>query len=635
MKRDKIREMYKACSKEITSRTNDIQHLLLGEGDFDAKVMIIAEVPSAKEEDANQNILDIDREQLLKMLKLLGLTLEEVYITYLMKYRPYKFSTKGHIVSRKPSEEEFSFFMPYLEKEISLVGPKLIITLGEEPLRRLSKDVSIKINPSEDQLLVVGVHGKSYKLFPMFHPSENKFETSIESFKERDAARIIDILKGGQMSNAMLQELKNQISVAKVSSMKEQEMLGTVNNNRVEDNSNIGALSNIGVLHQDVEKNKLAEDSLSVMEEPEKKRLFEKIKLSGKQKNKNKRSYITMIYGGEGFVDDPVLIALERISRVFTELEIGIHRIDLYKGKVSMAKAFEYISESKGVVLGVCIEWFGIGYRMQQFLDECFYNGDKSYFDQVPLLGVTITRQAFEKDAYMHLLKSWQCLGGREGNSIEGIVKTASELETNFDWLFGIDKKAEQYYRVMQQDKGLLPISHNIERIEIEVPIEGKMIQPNYSHQISEKKEPVISEKDSVIIEDYNSFVEKQEKDIQSISSIFKKKMSTQQSDSKKELPQIIMEAYQGSEHVKAMIQILFEDVPRENTVVELNGKHIRSYFGQKGEVELSLSSSKEIYNRIFSGKLTMQRAFMTGEVKAKGDFTLIYKFEEYFKFHK
>lgn len=622
MKLDKIKDMYKACSQEITSRTNEIQHLLLGEGNYDSDIMIIADVPTAKEEEESQNLLDSDRNQLLKVLSQLDVTLEDVFITHLMKYRPYKVSDSGRITSRTPSDEEYAFFMPYLKKEISLINPKLIITLGTEPLRRLVDDKQVKVNPEEDQLLVVGVHGKSYKLYPLHHPTSKQFSKSISGFQEHQD-RLHSIIHGS-LNDELVKELRSKVAEAK-------EAKQSTKGNNIEKKIQAYDFKTQSVKADDNNGEERNTDNDQVELTEGKERVFEKIQPRNSSKTKLKRSYVTLVYGGEGFIDDPSLIVLERITKVLTELEVGIHKIDLSKGKASMDVAFEYIRESKGVVLCTCVEWYGMGYRMQQFLDDCFYHGETAYFMNIPLMGVSIGRQGFEKEAYLHILKSWQCLGGREGLSIEGVIPTAAALETNFDWLYYIDKKAENYYRIMQQDKPGLPTSGTLKKVEVKVPVaETVGIKPSYDEQ-KKPKGPELNDK--VIIEDYGTFVEKQQKDIASISSIFKKKLSAQTNEGQREFPQIFMDAYKGADGVNALVQIVFDDTPRENTVLELNNKHIRSYFGLKSNVDLSISATKEVLQKIVDGKLSMQRAFMTGEVKAKGDFSLIYKFEEYFQF--
>ncbi len=626
MKKDKIQSMYKACSAEVTSRTNDIFHFLLGEGNYDADVMVIGYMPSAKEEEYAQNILEDDRDKLLKVISPLGLSIDDVYITYLMKYRPYRINDKGRIVSRAPEEEELEFFLPYLEKEISLINPKLIITLGNEALRWLIGDKNIKIDTEEDMLLVTGILGKSYKLYPLHIIHSGKFDLSLKRFLTKDQSRVMDILTGAQLQNtgALLSKAESDrkhLDKTHISSVKDTETnLEGFNEstNKVERD-----------LSSDSEDIGISSETIDMGLDVGRKRVFRKVKLA--ENKETDKTYVTIVYGGEGFVDDPVLVALERISSVLSELGLGIHRIDCFKGSISMEKALTYIHQSQGVIISTNVEWFGIGARLQQFLDQCFFMGDESYFLDKPLMGVVFTRHGFENEAYEYIRKSWEILGGRDGVSLLAAVNLASSLETNFDWLYGIDKKAESYYRILKQEKGLLPRSKGVEKIAITTPImEVDERSPNLANHVSGEKRTKPS---GAMIEDYDTFVEKQHEDIKEISSFFKKRLSQKGKTGDQSIPGLLKQAYKNKDKLDVKIQLSIDDQMKENTVIELKNQHIRAYYGQMADANVTISSGLSVIKRILSGKLTMQRAFMTGEVKAKGDFTVIYKFNDFFDF--
>ena len=260
-------------------------------------------------------------------------------------------------------------------------------------------------------------------------------------------------------------------------------------------------------------------------------------------------------------------------------------------------------------------------------MDECFFRGSEILFKEKPLFGVSLTRTSYEREAYHQLINAWELLGGVEGISITALLRSSKELETNFDYLFGIDKKTEAYYRILNQDRGHLPLSVRTEKLMIEMPVLTENVNVE---KVSREK---ITKEKGGLIEDYDSFIEKQHQDIQSISSLLKKKLSGKEAQKQKLLPQILKEAYRGSLEIDTKIQILFDDSSQDNTVIELFQKEIKAFYGQMTQVKVTLSGKKAVLMKVFEGKLTMQRAFMTGEVKAKGDFTIIYKFDELFHF--
>lgn len=651
MKKDKIQSMYKACSAEVTQRTNDIFHFLLGEGNYDANVMVIGFLPSAKEEEYGQNILEDDRDKLLKVLSPLGLSVDDVYITYLMKYRPYRVNDKGRIVSRSPQEEELEFFMPYLEKEISLINPKLIITLGNDALRWLIGDKSVKVDTDEDLLYVTGILGKSYKLYPLHPIHTAKFDDSVSKFLKEDQGRVMDILTGAQIQNTgvMLSQpmvrdnqpgQTNQnvdsgfnpgspMATSPMATGTQGDSLAGIKNLRSQSQLHQSGVSYDPSNNEETAGHKGLDHEETTGDLSTRKRVFHKVKVE--ETFDTGKTYVTIIYGGEGFVDDPVLVALERISSVLLELGIGIHRIDCYKGSVPMEKALSYINQSAGVILSTNVEWFGIGARLQHFLDQCFFMGDEKYFADKPLMGVAFTRHGFEREAYEYIRRSWEILGGRDGVSLLAAIDKASTLETNFDWLYGIDKKTEGFYRILKQEKGLLPRSKGVEKIAIETPVTEAAIPMN--NPLPKAYQGQKTKPSGAMIEDYDTFVEKQHEDIKEISSFFKKRLTKKVQETDASIPGLFKSAYRNKDEVEAKIQLVVDDQLKENTVIELNNQHIRAYYGQMADVDVTISGKIAVIKKILDGKLTMQRAFMTGEVKAKGDFTVIYKFNDYFDF--
>ena len=64
---------------------------------------------------------------------------EEIYISNVVKLRPTKESPKtGKAVNRPPSAEEIAFFLPFLQAEIQTIAPKVLVTLGNVPLKAVT-----------------------------------------------------------------------------------------------------------------------------------------------------------------------------------------------------------------------------------------------------------------------------------------------------------------------------------------------------------------------------------------------------------------------------------------------------------------------------------------------------------------
>ncbi len=106
-------------------------------------IMLVSESPSYHDEQAGLPFSGPAGKKMAAILKAMGLQLDDVHSTYLVKYRP---NAVGQTINtRKPSREEVDAFLPYLKREIELVQPKVIIALGSSVAKALvGHEVSAK-----------------------------------------------------------------------------------------------------------------------------------------------------------------------------------------------------------------------------------------------------------------------------------------------------------------------------------------------------------------------------------------------------------------------------------------------------------------------------------------------------------
>lgn len=96
--------------------------LVLGEGNPDARIVFIGEAPGKKEDEQGRPFVGASGRFLNEMLAAAGLDRDDVYITNIVKYRPPN--------NRDPLPEEKRTFWPYLMRQLEIIDPKVIITLG-------------------------------------------------------------------------------------------------------------------------------------------------------------------------------------------------------------------------------------------------------------------------------------------------------------------------------------------------------------------------------------------------------------------------------------------------------------------------------------------------------------------------
>lgn len=586
MKQMAIKELMRECSAHITEKTKDIHSLVPGYGNVNSKIMFIAPCPSAKEE-ATGNFFEGGGGVVFDaFLERLDMKREDVYLTYAVKYRPYKINAKtGRILSRNLEDNEIMMFLPFLHREIELVKPMLIIPLGPTSHKVMHNLEAVK---SEDvgMKTTIYIHDKPYNQIVLPHPSETSFVGATQS---EELLKVLSDFKSDVEVDYPIEEEKPKI--INVPSMKEPKI-------------------------QQAKKKVVLKQR--------------KPRVSGKRK-------VILIYGGNNLANDPTLVAAERVSSVLSELNVSIKRLDLYQGDYNMDDFFEALSESEGVILATTVTWYGIGGLMQNFLDRCYESGQFPCFESVYLFGIVISKQAYERDALNHLLKSWDILGGVEGTTLCASIENSADLETDKNLLNAIDKKAEDYYRVINQQRNILPTSirNNKVLMKLYIPNDEDQ-QEKESEEISPGWEPAFEGKSGSKsqISNYDEFIEKQQKDIEDIASLFKERLSNKGGLVQKTYPELFEYKFKPDKTFPdCIISWVIEDKKNESFILDFKSAKLKSKFGTDQDADVVMNCNHDIMKKITEGRLTVQRAFMTGEIKAKGNFTLLYKLDLLFAF--
>ncbi len=120
-------EAIRGCQKCILGTTRN--QFVFGEGNPHADMMFVGEGPGRDEDLHGRPFVGRAGDLLEKMIEAIGLKRAEVYIANIVKCRPPD--------NRIPTPEEAHSCLGYLEKQIQLIQPKVIVTLGATPLREL------------------------------------------------------------------------------------------------------------------------------------------------------------------------------------------------------------------------------------------------------------------------------------------------------------------------------------------------------------------------------------------------------------------------------------------------------------------------------------------------------------------
>jgi DNA polymerase len=154
---DEVKSYIGDCRK---CRLHELRkNIVVGEGNPNAKLMFIGEGPGEDEDNSGRPFVGRAGQLLTKIIEAMKLTRDDVYIANIVKCRPPN--------NRAPSEDEVIGCVPYLMKQISVLKPKVIVTLGASSTCALFNQ-KVKIS---------AVRGNFYdwkdgiKLLPTFHPA--------------------------------------------------------------------------------------------------------------------------------------------------------------------------------------------------------------------------------------------------------------------------------------------------------------------------------------------------------------------------------------------------------------------------------------------------------------------------------
>lgn len=149
-----------------------------GEGNVDAEMVLVGEAPGSKEVELGRPFVGAAGKNLDEFLEVLELERDEIYITNVVKTRPYRInSTTGRKNNRPPNKEELLFFTGRLLEELGLVAPKIVVTLGNTALRAVTGDGKLAISDVHGSPLKND--GMSFSVFPLYHPAAVIYNRSL------------------------------------------------------------------------------------------------------------------------------------------------------------------------------------------------------------------------------------------------------------------------------------------------------------------------------------------------------------------------------------------------------------------------------------------------------------------------
>lgn len=195
-KLDKIQEQIikdKVCPELAKQATQ----LVFGDGNPDSEVVFIGEAPGKNEDLQGKPFVGAAGKFLDEMLEMVGLKREDVYITNIVKYRPPN--------NRDPLPEEKKAFLPYLQNQLEVIAPKVVVTLGRHSTNCFLPDLQISQAHGQPKRVKLRLKHDSKDvldvvILPLFHPAAALYNGAMRQTLIDDFACIPVIIKKLQES---------------------------------------------------------------------------------------------------------------------------------------------------------------------------------------------------------------------------------------------------------------------------------------------------------------------------------------------------------------------------------------------------------------------------------------------------
>ena len=170
-----------------------------GEGPSDAKTIFIGEGPGRQEDLEGRPFVGRAGKFLDECLQSIGLKREQVFITNIVKCRPTE-EAGNRTRDRKPTTEEITACKPFLDKQIELLRPEVICTLGDTARSQVFKRFGLE----EDT--IGHVHGRlflagSLRVVPLYHPAAALYDNSLRQIIMIDFQKLRRELSQSKLAN--------------------------------------------------------------------------------------------------------------------------------------------------------------------------------------------------------------------------------------------------------------------------------------------------------------------------------------------------------------------------------------------------------------------------------------------------
>lgn len=170
-----------SCPQLAGARTQ----VVFGGGNADADLLLVGESPGAREDELGTPFVSAPGRLLDELLASIGLTRGDVFTTTLLKCRP-----PGN---RDPSPTELARCRDYLDQQVALVRPRVVVTLGTVATRALRPEAG-PIGEIHGRIELIELGDLALQHVPMYHPAAALYTRTLLDTLREDFARLAEVL---------------------------------------------------------------------------------------------------------------------------------------------------------------------------------------------------------------------------------------------------------------------------------------------------------------------------------------------------------------------------------------------------------------------------------------------------------
>jgi uracil-DNA glycosylase family 4 len=160
-----------------------------GAGPVTARIVFVGEAPGRQEDLRGEPFVGRAGQVFDQLLTSIGLSRDDVYVTNLVKSRPFVGGPPGR--NRTPSRDEIAACTPWLQEQLAIIRPKIVVTLGGVALKSVSPSSAL-----------AKVHGRvvahdAFAVVPLYHPAMARYGPKWKAVLRRDFRRLRTLLAKG------------------------------------------------------------------------------------------------------------------------------------------------------------------------------------------------------------------------------------------------------------------------------------------------------------------------------------------------------------------------------------------------------------------------------------------------------